>query len=332
MLYDTIKNWTLSDDACFLCGQTLNPESRADEHVIPRWAQARYELWNQQLTLLNRTSIPYRQLTIPCCFDCNNGALQPIENAMSQAVLDGPQAVRQLDRLVTFTWLGKIFYGLLHRELFLVFNREVPDEGTITSTRFLEEFTLHHYFLQNVRVSMEFEADFPASIFIYETKVPSEAQNQWDFRDNVENMFVSVRMGSVGIIGVLQDGGAQELMRDEFEELLVHPLHPIQHIELSAMVCYKSLLLNRTPKYLIGETEPIKVFQMPLGGLSSRPIFDEWDPEIYAKILGGFTGLPAERLYASDRGTFTWLRNPDGTPNDLGFERFPWPPIGEELE
>lgn len=332
MLYDTIKDRKLSNDACFLCGKTLNPHNRTDEHVIPRWAQARYELWNQELTLLNKTSIPYRQLTIPCCFECNNGALQPIENAMSEAVLGGPQAVRELDRLVTFTWLGKIFYGLLHRELFLVFNREVPDEGTITSPRLLEEFTLHHYFLQNVRVPMKFEGDFPASIFIYEMKMPSEARHQWDFQDNLQTMFVSVRMGNVGIIGVLQDGGAQELMRGEFEKLVVHPLHPIQHIELSAIVCYKALLLNRTPKYIIGETDPIKVFQMPLAGLSNKPIFDEWDPETYAKVLGKLTGLPPERLYHPDRGTFTWLRNPDGTPNDLGFDDFPWPPSREELE
>ena len=66
----TIDN--LADDRCFLCGDQLTDAIRSPEHVFPAWLQHRVGLWNQEFTLLNETTIPYRQLTIPCCAECNN--------------------------------------------------------------------------------------------------------------------------------------------------------------------------------------------------------------------------------------------------------------------
>jgi hypothetical protein len=42
---------------------------------------------------------------------------------MAEATLADPLAVRALGQTVLFNWLGKIFYGLMHRELFLAFDR-----------------------------------------------------------------------------------------------------------------------------------------------------------------------------------------------------------------
>jgi hypothetical protein len=329
VLFDTLKSRSLSDDACFLCGATLRPDNRSDEHVIPRWAQARFDLWNQELTLLNRTSIPYRQLTVPCCSECNNGALQPIESAVSKATLQGADAVRALDRKVMFTWLGKIFYGLLHRELFLLLSRRVPEDGTITSSELIERYSLHHLLLQNARVPMEFHGEFPASIFVYETKVPGQPRHQWDFRDNLVSLFISVRMGSVGVAAVLQDGGAQEGLRSTLEAHIGGPLHPLQHLELAAMVCYKALLATRTPKYIISEDEPVQVFQVPLAGLSAKPLFDDWHSPTYAQLLGEFLHVPAEALLGPNDRVMSWLRDADGKPKDLTFEECPWPASSE---
>lgn len=328
LLFDTIKSRVLAEDACFLCGTQLNATNRSDEHIIPRWAQERFDLWNQKLVLLNRTTIPYRSLTIPCCWNCNNNSLQPLESLMSNATLEGPQAVQSLDKLVIFSWLGKIFYGILYRELFLLFNRIVPDDGTIASSDLLDEYRLHHLFIQNVRIPMEFITDFPASIFVYETKEPPGRRYQWDFRDALRSLFISVRIGRVGITGVLQDGGAQERHLN-LERFLKHPLHPIQHIEFGAKVCYKSFLFNRTPKYAIIDTDlssPIKVVQLPLAGFSTEPIFDRGDDHAYAQLLSQFTELPIESIYNPEQGVFTWFQKPDGRYNDIDFSEIPWPP------
>lgn len=40
----------LNDDHCVLGGCSLDDDSRSDEHVIPKWLQAKYDLWNQKLS------------------------------------------------------------------------------------------------------------------------------------------------------------------------------------------------------------------------------------------------------------------------------------------
>lgn len=329
MLFDTIKERTLNDDKCFLCGMELSEKNRSDEHVIPRWAQSRYELWNQLFVLLNNTTIPYKNLKIPCCNKCNNSSLQPIETIMAEAVLEGPDAVSRLDPMVTFNWLGKIFYGLIHRELFLLFNRKVPEEGTIVTPELIERYSLHHTFLQNMHVPMEFNSH-PFSIFVYETKVPDNPKYQWDFSDNLFGMFVSVRMGRVGMVAALQDGGAHGLIKEEYQNIIHRPLHPIQHRELGAMFNYNNMLLNRVPKFLITETHKIHVFLQPLGGLSGKPIFDEWVSEDFVRVLhhelAQISSIPIDNLWHSVHGQFTWLYNEDGSSKNITFEDFPWPP------
>jgi len=101
---------------CFLCSAGLPADRNTDEHVIPKWVQERYKLWNQKLTLLNNTTIPYRQLTIPCCKTCNNVHLGKIELEMQKACVAGAEAVRALPIETLFIWAGKILYGLLYRE------------------------------------------------------------------------------------------------------------------------------------------------------------------------------------------------------------------------
>src|SRR5262249_3025796 len=95
-------------DTCFICACVLDDTNRTAEHVVPRWLQERFSLWNKRLFLLNGTSIPYRQLTIPCCFECNNQRLCPLENRISNAIATGYEAIRQLPPLDLFRWFAKI--------------------------------------------------------------------------------------------------------------------------------------------------------------------------------------------------------------------------------
>src|SRR6185437_5427329 len=121
--------------------------NRSDEHVIPRWVQDRFGLWNERLNLLNGSSIPYRQLTVPCCRTCNNVHLSQIENRVRSAVALGFEAARELDQKTWFLWLGKIFYGLLLREYFLKRDRKSPRTGRIVPRSLIEQYELHHTML-----------------------------------------------------------------------------------------------------------------------------------------------------------------------------------------
>ena len=291
------SNRKYDSSVCFLCSRSLGKLKSTDEHVIPRWAQYRFELWDQRLTLLNYSKIPYRYLTVPCCEDCNSNQLQPIETSVASAVSQGADAVRKLGNKMLFLWLGKIFYGILYKELMLSSDRKTPNAPPIVPEKIIREYEKHLFFLQEARGKIESVGfSSPGSIFVFRTQTHTNRTFQWDFCDNLETYFIAIRMGEVGIIGVLADGGAQQLAVDFYDELKDFPLHPIQFRELCAVFSYRSTQATRTPKYVTISDHLHKVIQLPLGGFSAKPLFEDWDMDEFAQYLAFYTGMPLEYL------------------------------------
>jgi hypothetical protein len=75
---------------CFFCSAPLRSKGSSEDHVFPKWLQNRFKLWNQRLDLINTTSMPYRQLAIPCCKACNGVHLEKLEKIMQSAFESGP--------------------------------------------------------------------------------------------------------------------------------------------------------------------------------------------------------------------------------------------------
>ena len=312
-LYSAVENHDFSENTCFLCGAALTSENRSDEHVIPKWVQGKYELWNQRITLLNGTSIPYRQLTIPCCRECNNDILSQLENKVRIAVDQGYTAVAELDSRTLFLWLGKIFFGMLYRELFLSINRSSSDSGPIVSPDDMTIFQMHHYFLQSCRVPMTFEcfdAEHPWTIYVFHMQELRDHRVNWDFRDDINYRTVFVRVGNVGMLAAFVDGGAISVdAGNSFSRYSEYQLHPLQFEELGAAFFYKASLFDRTPKFILSETDNLcKVVIMPIAGLSQKPVFKKWDPNVYTQVLSIFTGAPVEQIQPAPGKVMTWLR------------------------
>lgn len=204
--FRSIGQLAFGRDTCFLCRCGLAPQNRTDEHVIPKWVQGRFDLWNETLELLNGTTIPYRQLTIPCCFDCNNKHLEPLESQVRDATLLGAAAVEELGKGVLFLWLGKIFFGLIYKESLIPLDRRQPIRGNIMLHNDLERFSAHHVFLQSARIPFRWIGMFPASIFVYDLRQPSQPGEGFDLLDNYSAMTIGVRLGNVGLLAALQDG------------------------------------------------------------------------------------------------------------------------------
>jgi hypothetical protein len=139
------------DSNCFLCGTDLHENNRSQEHVIPKWIQRRFNLWNQKIILLNGSSIDYRYLTIPCCKNCNNKYLKRLEDKLINAIDSGFDSLKKLDRNIIFYWLGKIYFGLMYKELFLHLNQKNHEEGTIINSDYIKRFEAHYLFLQGIR-------------------------------------------------------------------------------------------------------------------------------------------------------------------------------------
>ncbi len=316
-LFHAVERRRFGRSTCFLCGRRLSSKNRSDEHVIPKWLQSRFSLWNQTLTLLNGTHIPYGSLTIPCCIECNTFHLSPIENKVNTATLKGHKAVAALDPLTIFLWLGKIFYGLLYKEMFLVRDRKSGRRVPIVNRGELKTFALHHLFLQAARLPFKFDPAIPASIFIFKLAAPADVRFRWDFRDSLPLMTISCRVGDVGILAALQDGGAQRDSKDAFWRLYQkYKLQPLHFTELSAAFFYSASLVNRVPKFMVVESpqplHPVHVVQNPLQGFSLKPIFDDWSQEGFAKLLSQMIGLPFEQVFVPPTGVASWLHDAKG--------------------
>jgi len=294
---------------CFLCGVVLAADRDSDEHVIPKWVQERYDLWDQKLTLLNRTTIPYRQLKIPCCTACNSEYLSAIELQVQNACDAGREAVLGLPPQTLFLWARKILYGLLYREHLLNWSRKDENEGPIVPAEFLEQFRLHHQFLQAARIPFDFQPHVPASIFVYNTMEPSNRKMGFDYWDLLHGLGLSIRLGKVGIVACLQDGGAVQYgFGEHYEEYEKINLHWAQFAEITAQTFYDLARSNRTPKFMLIEGKHrVHVVLSPLGGLSGKPLFEEWDIEGYAHALAHCSRLPLEVIHPEPDKVISWL-------------------------
>jgi len=311
---------------CFLCAKHFDDAHLTNEHVIPKWAQNRFELWNERLTLLNGTTIPYRLLTVPCCEECNKYRLQPIETSISAAIEHGPESVKALGTNVIFLWLGKIFYGILYRELSLLIDRKDSEGLTIATPELLREYEAHLFFLQQAREKVKLVDFTPGSIYVFRCQTPASPRLHWDICDNIETMFIAVRMKEVAIIAVLGDGGAQMIYSDIYRKFESLTLHPIQFRELCAHFSYRASIATRTPKYITVQGTPHQVYQMPLGGLSAMPYFQEWDDAIYARFLSYYTGCPYDTAYQGPNKVMTWLHDDSGKIRFLDYKQHPFGP------
>lgn len=312
-IFKQIEEHTFSAGKCFLCGCILKNENKTEEHVIPKWLQRHFQLWDQKISLLNGTLIPYRHLTIPCCLQCNNTYLKQFEDKIKATFEGGYEAFEKVDKELLFLWLGKIYFGIMYRELFLNLDRANPEKGTITNPKYIKSFYSHFLFLQGIRKLHSFNDFFPASIYLFKTQKPKDIQEQWDLIDSHITPFISIRMGEIGIVAVLQDCEATYQLRDSLDKHRDISLHPLQFREMTAKILYKKILMNRTPKFFTlqsGETTQTSL--MSLQGLSNKPIFDDWNNDDYSLLLSHITGVPLDICQPEKGKVWTWLMDVTG--------------------
>lgn len=311
-----------SGKRCFYCGKLLRG-GRTREHVFPLWLQKRFGLADQHLTLLNGTLIPYRQLTVPCCAPCNNVHLSQLEKRVQKLLFERPISAARRDLKDIYIWANKILLGIVYAERLLPLNRKYPKGRPILPPQLREAFRMTHFLIQSLRFPIKFTAEgkeqIPGSAYLFYLKSPEDPKLQFDFKDNVFTLGVSMRLGNRAIV-TLSDGGAINLaIGDLLRRDGKRKLHPIQFYELAAKAFYKATLLNRTPKYIMIEVKKaVEVMQMPLMGLSTKPVFDDWDPTAYAHMLSFFTGHTVEKLKPDDSGrVMSFISDAEGKPFNI---------------
>ena len=293
--YNPFDKMTFTNDRCFLCGDILTEETRTKEHIYPEWLQKKFNLWNDSLVLLNRTTIRYKNLMIPCCKKCNRIMGAKIEKPIRQAVEGGYDRFVKCDKTTIFQWLNKIAYGILYKETSMKLDRSKPDSDSIFSVDELKERKMQYTFLKSVVVGTKFHRK-PYSLLIF--RVKNNAPRYWAWENPFLHTFC-IQMNDIGIISCLMDNGLNEEFFMSFEKqrsLIDEHIHPVQFLEICSMFVYKASRLIKSPFYFTcfdddGNPSDIISFEM------SGDVFDDWDQEEYAIL---FDALLRENNYTLD--------------------------------
>ncbi len=147
---------------CIFCNSPAEKE-----HVFPKWLLRDKALYNQRLNLLNGTSIPYRQATIPLCFACNNIILSKIEKKIKNG---------NATALEYYLWSLKIYVGILFKETTLLLNRKLKNNTTILKKEEIAfELTIAKNIFSIYKNKGSFYPNPPGSII----RVPRTGENRY---------------------------------------------------------------------------------------------------------------------------------------------------------
>lgn len=176
-------------DTCFVCGRNATTV----EHVIPGWLQRRFNLWNQHLVLPNGSAIPYRQLRVPACRQCNVEVFGELEKKVENG---------QATDSDIWKWANKIHYGLAHKDRFLAWDRcnQSLKIGDVASRHDLLERSRH--FLHCVAGDFRTEPDPFGSVFSFLFQTPQPFR----FAHFDESSSICVSIGDVGYVVFVEDG------------------------------------------------------------------------------------------------------------------------------
>lgn len=294
--------------------------------------QKRFDLANRQITLINGTRLPYRQLTVPCCQACNNGFLRDVENTVLD-FFDKPSAPSPTIRFACGRWLAKILLGTLVKESALPLDRRDPNRGSIVPSQFIEDFKHLHYIIQSARKKTVFDSlhsDHPFTLYVYRIEEDHACEN-FDLTTNLYGQSIAVRLGRIGLIFV-NDGGLQHEAGPKGPlGLEWRKLHPIQFSEAAAMVHYKATLRDASHTYMSIETpDEIIIQQLSVRPYSDRRlpdgsmrIFRDWEDLECANFIERYRQVNWGKVFDPSTGMFTTtLRNrKGGLPSPRKFVR-----------
>lgn len=314
-LYAPFEKSNFSNRVCFLTGQMLSTEEEKIQ-VFPQWLMSRYKLEHQSFKLLDESIATYKDLKIPCAATVSEAFLEPLEDEIAAAFDIGYSAIKQLDELKLFQWAGKLLYGIIFNEVQIgIKQQHAQGEEFNISQSIIHKFSNLHLMLQSLNLNISFEDFMPCSVFLF--KVDNNPE-EFGYRDEINTLTFSIRIKDFGLIICLQDNGANRRYHKEvIEKIGDSILHPIQFEEFCGRVFYSAYLFNRLPEYnILPVDDDIYIEAMPLRGMSSKPLFDDWMNKIYGQVLESFWknwGFLLLEIIKDPERPMSFLFNPDGS-------------------
>jgi hypothetical protein len=286
-IYHPFEKSNFSNSTCFLSGEKLQSQEEKIQ-VFPQWLMSRYSLEDQPFKLLDESMATYKDLKIPCSAQINEQYLEPLEAEIAAAFDIGYDAIKNLDEQKLFQWAGKLLYGIIFNEIQSgIKQQHAQGEEFNISQSIIHKFSQLHLMLQSINLPIYFEDFKPFSLFLF--KVDNN-EKEFGYRDEINTMTFALRIKDFGLVICLQDNGANRMYhREVLEKIENETLHPIQFEEFSGRVFYSAYLFNRLPEYnILPVDEDIYIEAMPLRGMSTKPLFDNWNNKTYGQVLESF--------------------------------------------
>lgn len=285
-LYNPFLDFKFDNKTCFLSGKALESEDEKIQ-VFPVWMMRIFDLEDKPFKLLDESLVTYKQLQLPCSAEVA-AIIAGVEKKVEDAVNIGYTALKELDQLTLFQWVGKILYGVVFNEIQVGIRQAfLSGEQLNFSQALVHKFKNLHFMLQSLITPMEFEHKNPFTILVLPVDSTPET---FMYRDEINTLIFSIRMKDFAIIATMQDNGVHEIYHDEvLAKIKGKVLHPVQFEEICARFFYSAYLFNRLPEYTYMEV-PEKVFvePMPLNDWTLKPIFDQWTVKTYGQVLESF--------------------------------------------
>ncbi|OON68397.1 hypothetical protein B0919_14535 [Hymenobacter sp. CRA2] len=307
--------------ACFLCGTPVDP---AHQHVtvFAPWLMQRYGLADKEIRLLDQSTTTFRELTIPCCEQCQQH-VAAVEARVEAATAADPAGLRQLDDQTLFLWLGKMFYGIFVNELARELEPLIKPRYPLAENRSLfSRFRSFFQVLQGLRVPMQFDDFTPGSVFILDVNVGPEGP-AFAYDDDLATMVFSLRLGNVAIISCLLDNDMlRHVMQRVYDDARTRPLHPIQLAEFKARVYYGAYLISAIPEYFPRAVKPgdeVLVMDTFLDDVTGS-VFNPWDNMAYAQTLEELWlpwKIELRTILADPREPMSYLYDDAGQPRTI---------------
>ncbi|VTP89910.1 hypothetical protein [Sphingobacterium daejeonense] len=312
-LYNPFLDFQFDNKTCFLSGKALSSDDEKIQ-VFPLWMMRSFDLEDKPFKMLDESIVTYKQLQLPCSAEVAN-KLAEVEEKVEFAVQNGYNALKELDQLTLFQWVGKILYGVVFNEIQVGIRQAfLSGEQLNFSQALVQKFKNLHFMLQSLIVPMEFENKNPFTIAVFPVDSSPET---FMYRDEINTLIFSIRMKDFAIIATLQDNGVHEIYHDEvLAKVKDKVLHPIQFEEICAKYFYSAYLFNRLPEYTYMEV-PEKVFvePMPLNDWTLKPIFDQWTAKTYGQVLENFWkpwAIPCSRSSKILKNPMTFITDQNG--------------------
>jgi hypothetical protein len=274
-------------EACFVCGAFPTEKPFNDEHIVPRWVLRRYGLSHKEITLPTGERRRYSGYRVPCCIDCNSLLGERLETPISK-LLDGDYAtiVGRLDARATdliFTWLALLFFKIHLKDSAVPMHKD-RRKGSAVIGEIYDWQGMHHLHAV-ARTPYTRAAFLPGvlgSLQIFEMD-DEIAEGGYDYMDFTFGQTLAVRLGSIGIVAVLNDAAAAEVSWSDKLAAIDGPINTLQLREVAAMFATANDALLTRPAFgtYVVQKSWVMIFARTPGSIELA----EFDPEKFGDAL-----------------------------------------------